>query len=223
MKLRCLLPLLLVPVLSMAQSSTVPETPQATKKASVKKEVLSKTFRKNVTIATLSVGFIDDYRKNYSVPAGYVLNNTSGIAPVYGRLEYGITDNVSVGAVFFHDVFYSNFFKIYTANGVEHKRYNTDRVRLISGGLAAYYHFSKLIPVKKLDAFAGVGLSLNNIRHSAMPQGDSTLTTVSHSVSPMLKIGARYYLSNRGSIFADLGYDRKSIFSLGFSCRFIKQ
>ncbi len=179
-------------------------------------------YVRRATIATLAVGFADYYRSNYTVPSGFKLNNKTGFAPVFGRLEYGITDHVTVGAMFCYDVFYSNFYRIYQANGNEYKRYNTDRVRLLSGGVTAYYHFGQLIPVKKLDVFAGVGFSLNNLHHSALAQGDSTANITEHTVSPLVKVGARYYLSKKGSIFADAGYDRKAIFSLGFSCRFTK-
>ncbi len=222
MKLIALLPLLLVYCLTSAQP--VPPNTKATVEPLQPKPAYPSqaAYVKNATIATLSVGFADYYRKNYAVPTGFKMNNQTGFAPVFGRLEYGVGSNVTVGAMFCYDVFYSNFYKIYLANGNEYKRYNTDRVRLLSGGLAAYYHFARLIPVKKLDVFAGLGFSLNNVHHSAMPQGDSTANITDHTVSPMLKLGARYYLSKKGSFFADAGYDRKALFSLGFSCRFSK-
>ncbi len=219
MKLISYLPLLLICFYAQAQTGT-PAVPAAIKPVA---GASIAGYVKGSTVATLSVGFIDEYRGNYTVPAGFSLNNKSGFAPVYGKLEYGVSNKVSLGATFCYDVFYANFYHLYQANGNEYKRYATDKFRSFSGGLAAYYHFKSLIPIKKLDVFAGVGFSLNNIQHSAMPQGDSTAGTTEHTVSPILKAGARYYLSNYGSLFADLGYDRATIFSLGFSCRFLKK
>ena len=187
-----------------------------------KGETINAAFALKSAIVTLALGGIDYYKTNYSVPAGFEKNNTSGFAPVYARVEYGITHNVSIGAVFSYDAFYSNYYQLFAANNIIYKRFKTDKMRIFSAGIAANYHLGKYIKVKRLDTYAGIGFSLNNIHHSALPQGDSTIDNSIHTVSPSLKIGARYYLTNRASIFADAGFDRQSAFSLGFSCRFFK-
>lgn len=186
-------------------------------------EPFTGAYQVHSTVATLAIGFADYYRANYRVPTGFQQNNTSGFIPVYGRLEYGLTPTVSIGAVFSYDAFYSNYYQLFEANNNIYKRNGTDRVRVFSGGLSGYYHFGELIKVKRLDAYAGIGFSLNNISHSALPQGDSMVAVVQHTVSPSIKVGARYYLTNRGSIFADAGYDRQSVVSVGFSCRFLSR
>lgn len=213
MKLLRYLPILFICLTVHAQSIEQP----------IKKQTETKIqgFVKKTTIASLSVGFMDEYRSKYVVPSGFNLSNTTGFAPVYGTLEYGISDHVSIGANFYYDAFYSNFYKLYQAYGTEYKRYATDKVRVFSGGAICNYHFGNMIPIKKLDAFVGMGIALNNIHNTGKPQGDSTAIYTEHTVSPSIKAGVRYYLSKSGSLYANIGYDRKTIFSIGFSCRFL--
>lgn len=181
------------------------------------------SFIPHSVIATLSIGFIDGHRRDFKVPVGFERNNTSGFAPVSGKLEYGISNSMSLGLMLGYDLYYGNYYQLYTANGRDYKRYKTDKTDIYSAGLAAYYHFGKIIPIKRLDVFVGVGFMLNTERHSARPQGDSTVQVTERNVSPMLKAGVRYYIANRSSLFADIGYDKSSLFSLGYSCRFMKK
>lgn len=177
-------------------------------------------YERYTTIATLSVGFIDGYRNNYTLPAGFYKGNSSGAAPFYGKLEYGVYEHISIGLLLGYDAFLYNFKQEYTGNNGSFIRHRTNSVRIFSGGVAAFYHLGRFIHSSRLDPFIGIGLSLNNIRYSAYPQGDSTIIKKEHVVSPYLKVGARYYISDQFSLFGDLGYDKQSIFSLGFSCRF---
>jgi hypothetical protein len=178
------------------------------------------TYKRHTILATVSLGFVDPYRQ-YTVPAGFEKNNSSGYALVYGKLEYGFTSHISLAATFVYDALYLNNSQLYTGFSGPIKRPQRDALRIVGGGVTAFYHLSSVIHVKHLDPFVGVGISLNNIRHSNYPQGDSTLIKLDHVVTPYLKAGARYYLSSRCSLFGDVGYDNQSIFSLGFSCRFL--
>ncbi len=177
-------------------------------------------YERYSTIATVSVGFIDGYRNNYSLPAGFYKGNTSGAAPFYGRLEYGAYEHISIGLLLGYDAFLYNFKQEYTGNNGPFIRYRTNNVRIFSGGVAAFYHLGRFIHIARLDPFIGLGLSLNNIRYSAYPQGDSTMIKTDHTVTPYLKVGARYYISDKFSLYGDAGYDKQSVFSLGVSCRF---
>jgi len=177
-------------------------------------------YQQHTTIATLSLGFVDPYRKDFPMPKGFEYNNTSGYAMVYGKVEYGAGKNVSIGDNALNDAFVYNYSQIYSGYAGNIKRYKADRFRIFAIGAFASWHLGNKIRVKNLDPFVSVGLNLNNIRHSALPQGDSTVVSLSHSVTPSIKVGARYYISRRFSLLADLGYDKQSIFSLGCSCRF---
>lgn len=179
------------------------------------------TFSRHSVIATVSAGFIDHYRKDFTLPAGFEKSNTSGYAMFYGKLEYAVSNKVSLAAAFSYDAFVYNYSQLYPGYSGPVKRYKGDKFRLFSGGLIAYYHLGDVIHIKHLDPFIGAGVSLNNIRHSALAQGDSTVIALQHTTTPYLKAGARYYISNQYSLFADVGYDHQSIFSVGFSCRFL--
>ena len=180
------------------------------------------SFMDKTFMATVSAGFFDYYRSSYSFPAGFIKSNTSGFSPVYARVEYGIDKHISIGVSFSYDVFYCNYNQVYQGFNQIFLRYKTDRVRIFSSGISGYYHFPEFMGVKKLETFAGIGLNLNNISHSSLPSGDSTVLIKDHTVSPCLKVGGRYYFSRWGSLFADAGYDKQCVISLGFSCRFIK-
>ena len=161
------------------------------------------------------------YRYNYSVPSGFAKGNTSGFVPVYLKFEYGFTSNISLAATMGYDAFIYNFKQNYIGNNGPFTRYKTNNTRIFSGGITAFYHIGRFIPIKHLDPFIGIGISLNNIRYGSFPQGDSTVIKLDHTVTPYLKAGTRYYISNKFSLFADFGYDQQSIFSLGASCRFL--
>jgi hypothetical protein len=193
------------------------ETPAPT--PTVKKAWKS-SYKQHTTTATLSVGFVDGYRQDYTLPVGFKKSNTSGFAPVYGKLEYAFFKHVSVAATIGYDAFVYNFKQEYTGNSGAFTRYKTNNTRIFSGGVTGFYHLDKYIHVNNFDPFIGIGLALNNIRYQAFPQGDSTLTKIDHTVTPYIKAGARYYITDKFNLFGDIGYDKQSIFSIGVSCRF---
>ena len=178
-------------------------------------------YQRGSVIPSFSFGFVDAYRTNYSLPDGFAKNNTSGFVPLYIKVEYGLTRNVGLAATFCYDAFNYNFSQQYVGNNGPFLRYKTNAFRSISGGLVAYYHLGNLIRVRRLDPFVGIGLSVNNIRQNAYPQGDSTSLRVDHTTDLYLKLGARYYISRKVSVYADAGYDNHTIISLGVSCRFL--
>lgn len=188
----------------------------------VVKDTISPVIRHSV-LASITAGFGNDYRTGYNVPAGFEKNNTSGFLPVYARLEYVTGKHMGIGATFVYNNFYGNYYQLYYANGKAYKRYKTDQVEIYSGGLALNYHFADIIKVKKLDVFVTAGFLANTIHHSAMPKGDSVISFTDRTVTPVLRAGARYYIANASSFFLDAGYDKHSIVSLGYSCRFTKK
>lgn len=175
------------------------------------------------TQTTISLGFFDAYRHSFTLPAGFEKGNASGYANIAAKLDYGLSKQISLAANFGYDAFTYNFNQLYQGNNGIIRRYKTNKFRVLNLGLIAYYHLDKWISIKHLDPFVGVGLSLNNLSYSVYPQGDSTLVKFEHTVTPYLKIGAHYYISDQFSLFGDVGYEKQSIFSLGFSCRFFSK
>ena len=186
-------------------------------------DTIRKPFCIHTTMATLAVGFADAYRSGYSYPAGFAKNNITGFVPVSGRIEYGVSSKVSIGVAFLYDAFTNNYYQQYQGNGKSFLRNQTDKVSILGAGLSAYYHLGDIVRVKRLDPFIGVGVMLNNYQQTAFPQGDSTTSRTEHPVTASLRIGARYYISNRAGLYADLGYEKQSLVNIGFSCRFFKK
>jgi hypothetical protein len=177
-------------------------------------------FKHNTIIATASVGFIDLYRRDYEMSTGFEKDNTTGFLPLNAKLEYAFNNRWGIAASFSYDNFQYNFNQLYTGYNGPIRRPRANTMRLYSGGLIAYYHLHKVIRVRNLDPFVGVGIALNNISYSAWPQGDSTVTRKEHTATPYLKAGARYYISNNFSVFGDVGYEKQCLVSVGFSARF---
>ncbi len=178
-------------------------------------------YERGSFVPSVSFGIVDAYRNNYSLPEGFTKNNTSGFVPLYVKVEYVLTRNVGIAATLCYDAFNYNFSQQYVGNNGPFLRYKTDAFRALSGGLAAFYHLGTVIRVKRLDPFVGVGLSVNNIRYNAWPQGDSLSVRTDHTTDLYLKAGVRYYISRKFSLYGDAGYDNHTILSLGFSCRFL--
>jgi len=170
--------------------------------------VMHASYQRYSTTATVAVGLIDNYRQNYSLPSGFQKSNTSGFAPFSAKLEYGFYKHISAAVMVGYDAFIYNFKQDYIGNNGPFTRYETSTARIWSGGLAAFYHFNNYVHIRQLDPFIGAGLYLNNIRYSAFPQGDSTLTKYDHTVTPYLKAGFRYYISDKFSVSGDVGYDK---------------
>jgi opacity protein-like surface antigen len=180
-------------------------------------------YERHSTIITLSFGFIDHYRNNYTLPPAFEKGNTTGFPPVYARIEYGLGKHISLAGTLGYDAFVNNFNQLYTGYNGTIRRYKTDYTTIVSEGVALYYHLQDVLPVKRLDPFIGVGIAIQNVRHSAYAQGDSTIVKTDHSAAPYLKAGARYAISDNASMFGDVGYDKQSIFSLGFSYRYFSK
>ena len=185
------------------------------------KEVSSQypAFRQHSVMISVSLGFVDPNRK-YSVPSGFSKTNTTGYNPAYVKVEYATGKHFSLAGNFSIDEVVYNYEQLYTGyNGII-KRYKTNKYTQFGAGIIGCYHFGDFIKIRNLDPFAGVGVSLNNIHQTALPQGDSTLGRTEHTATPHLKVGARYYFNDYFSLFGDVGYDKESLFSIGMSCRF---
>jgi outer membrane protein W len=177
-------------------------------------------FKRNIYIVSASIGVVNSYRTNYSVPANFEKGTTTGFASFCARGEYAVSNRVSMAFLASFNTIYFNSFKLYTGYNGPIRRMATNKLRIISAGIGAYYHFGYMFHNDRFDPYVGGGLALNNMLHSAIPEGDSTIEQKSHTATPFLKLGARYYFSNKVNVFAEAGYDKLSAVNVGFSCRF---
>lgn len=146
------------------------------------------TFSDNTGLFSIGLGVPNVY-------AGY----SSSLPPIYLKYEMGLMDEVGLGFV----------------GGVGLGKYKFDDRAFFETtlGVVAYYHFNKVIPVKNLDVYAGLGLGVNIENRNN--NGDANV-----SVIPLGKAGVRYYFSNAFGVYVESGYDRLSAANLGITLRF---
>lgn len=179
------------------------------------------------TLVNLGVGFGDYYKINptFSMPSGFRAGNTTGFAPLSLRLEYGLNMHFALAGSMYIDRFQYNYAQLYSGGNVKFSRYLTNSFSLFGGGLTAVYYPTLNVKIPNVEPFIQVGLSLNNIQQSAVPQGDSTASSTTHRTSPVLKIGGRYYCSKErnAGFYLELGYNRQSVLNIGFSARLTRK
>jgi predicted porin len=86
----------------------------------------------------------------------------------------------------------------------------------------AYYHFNKLIPVRNLDVYAGVGVGVRQLTYTYDDDvaGDFDDDRTSFDAMPLFKVGARYYFTKTFGVYGEGGYDNMSDVNLGITFRF---
>lgn len=136
-----------------------------------------------------------------------------GLGPGYIKYEHGIINEIGLGG--------------YVAAAASRYKYGpdrryTDRTLAVSLGFMGYYHFNKLIPVRKLDVYAGVGIGGRQISYSYDDDfnGDRSSDRTDFEVMPLVKVGARYYFTRMFGVYAEGGYDKMSDVNLGITLRF---
>jgi len=160
------------------------------------------SFDKQTHLVSLTYGFPNtlDY-------ADFLFGgSSSGIGPVNLRYEFAVRDEVSVGLAV------GGAFKKWDfGGGVETK------VTGISASPLGFYHFNKLIPVKQLDVYAGVGANVNYIAYKYnddLVDDDNEI-----EVYPTALVGARYYFADNFSGLVEIGGSSFSIIKIGLSVR----
>jgi hypothetical protein len=150
---------------------------------------------------------------NYTYGNGAYGTSKVSLGPVYGKFEHGfLRDDIGLGG----QIAMSNTWVKYNTPTGSYR----DFVTAFSVGLLGYYHFNKLIPVARLDVYAGAGVSVRTITYSYdsdfpnHPNNNS-----STDVYLIGKMGARYYVTPGVGIYVEVGYDRMSDANLGVSFR----
>jgi hypothetical protein len=166
----------------------------------------------------------------YGVPnylyTGYGVSTYStrhiGIGPVMGKFEFAIRDEVGLGVVLQGAAKKWR----YTAGG---KLYE-DNAWGMGGAFMGYYHFNKLIPVEKLDVYAGVGVDLSyqelhrdaayyNYYYDYYGYYYTDAVQTRFNARPNAVVGVRYYVAPKFAFSAEAGYTTFSSFNLGVTFR----
>jgi len=128
-------------------------------------------------------------------------NNSMGFGPIMLRAEMAVRDEMGIA------VFGQVATKNWSQDGTNEKTTGA------GGGAFILYHFNKLIPVPKLDVYAGLGIG---IRHD-----DANFYYTFHDpiVDAMAVGGVRYYFTHTFGIMAEAGFTGYSYGSIGVTFR----
>lgn len=155
------------------------------------------TFGKDYSLINASIGLV-----NFN---GVIGNPPFG--PLYLQYEHGIMEEVGIAPFFAISHASSN---IYTGHGYYDYKH---RKTVLGIGAMGYYHFNKLVPVNKLDLYAGIGLGMKIYLHSysdRRPDSDS-------GIMVPFKLGARWYFTPNFAVYGETGWDSFSAINFGVS------
>ena len=160
----------------------------------------SGSFGKNSNLISIGLGLPTRYVYDYDWGNGNIAFPT-----LYLKYEHGIMDEIGIGG-----------YLAATGSRYDHGNH-VDRSTYLNFSVLGYYHFNKLIPVKKLDVYAGVGVGL---RHRLYHDGGSGNTSGSTRPVFVGKVGARYYFTHSFGVYLEAGADGMSDANAGVTFRF---
>jgi hypothetical protein len=113
--------------------------------------------------------------------------------PIYGGLDYGVTDDISVGGM----VSFSSQDYSYVDGKYKGK--------WMSIGANGNYHFNTLLDIPdEFDVYAGLTLAYNSFSYD-YPAGDYTFSNKASGVGIAAQIGARYFFNDNIGINLEFG------------------
>ncbi|HOX82262.1 MAG TPA: hypothetical protein PLJ60_04540 [Chryseolinea sp.] len=134
----------------------------------------------------------------------------SGFPPLYVKYEHGfLRDEVGLGGYVstgFGET--GNYYGVGNPVG-----YQTNFFAF-SIAVLGYYHFNKLIPIEKMDVYAGAGLAFKNVSYDDQDYYDNDAT-----ITVPVKVGIRYYIKPAFAFYAESGWDGMSAINLGVTLK----
>jgi hypothetical protein len=149
------------------------------------------------------------------------------IPPISVSLEHGITDAISLGGYIAFTGSRVSYTGTEWCNHTGYFQNYTDTYTWIYTliGFRGAYHFAKLIPVPKLDVYAGAMLGVD-IYHSSFSTTSNCAEHQAYAASsnPSLVYisvfgGARYRFTDKIGVFGEIGYG-VSVLSAGLNVKF---
>jgi hypothetical protein len=152
------------------------------------------TFDKATSLVSFGLG----------VPAYYSGSGFNQSPAFYGKFEHGfLRDEVGLGG------YISTGWGSWKAGNTKYK------FSAFSMAVLGYYHFNKMIPIEKMDVYAGAGLGFR--RYNA---DDYFINYDESGVIFVVKVGIRYYVVNNFAVYAESGWDDMSSVNFGGTFRF---
>lgn len=157
---------------------------------------------------TFGLGFPNQSAKGYFTVGEYRM----GFGPIYAKYEYGLMDEIGLGA------------RLSYATG-GHKLGNVKATNdAFAASFLGYYHFNKLIPVKQLDVYAGAGIGFRHRNYERIHyRNNNDVHITSHNqfnVMPVVVLGAKWYFTKTFGVYAEGGWDGMSQVNLGVALKF---
>lgn len=168
----------------------------------------SGSYDRNTSIFSVGLG-VPYYHGGGYYYGNYYANDWGGAPSLYLKYEHALLPEVGIGGNLAF-AFDRNRYHIGNTDYVDHRT-------TVGLSVLGFYHFNKLIPVRKLDVYAGVGFTIRNYFWNYDYQNG---THADISVHPTFRAGARYYFTRRFGAYADVGYDGISPANFGVSWRF---
>lgn len=148
----------------------------------------SGSFDQSASLLTFGLGF-----PNTSV------NAISGFPPMYAKYEHGfLRDEVGLGG--------------YIASGFGTVANNN--FAAFSFGIVGYYHFNRLIPIDKMDVYAGAGVGFRSVSFDK-----TSINSSSNDAILIARVGIRYYFNPKLAAYAETGHDGMSTINLGVTLK----
>ena len=152
------------------------------------------TFDKSTSIFSFGLG----------IPTIYSGGSYSQSPIFYGKYEHGfLRDEVALGG--------------YVAAGWGSYDNNIDDsdFSAFSIGVLGYYHFNKIIPIEKMDVYAGAGFAFRRFSWD-----NDFYDNDESGVIFAFRAGIRYYVIKNFAVYAETGFDDMSSVNFGGSFRF---
>lgn len=138
------------------------------------------------------------------------------VPPISASLEYGITDDISLGGYMGFAGSVSRYYGSEwcnngNGNGVNYNYTDSYTWTYFLIGARGAYHFGRFIKVDKLDVYAGLLLG-NDFAHESYSTTSPCSDHVRYNDVPYggffwsIYGGARYHFTNRFGVFGELGY-----------------
>ena len=152
------------------------------------------------------------------------VNSTLG--PIYGKVEYGLSDLIGLQTNFSF-VNYSSLFS-YSFNNSTNNTFTTEYLKKLSsfsGVVRVNFHFTS--NRKDVDVYAGGGVGVRNTNWITSAQttpsnfsnNDYSTTTIKYSLLPELTVGGRYYFTKMIGIYGEVGFATSPV-QLGLVLKF---
>ncbi len=174
----------------------------------MKKKLYSILFASAMLFSFTSNAQHDEGQSNINIGIGFAAFGLSGdatVPPISGSYEYGINDNISVGA-----------FVGYTASEQDLIFAKATYSYLVFGARGSYH--KELID--DVDTYAGIMVAYNSVGFDIDdPAFENLFDTDLSGIVPGVYLGARYHFTDNLGAFLELGYGVSAV-NLGLTVRF---